>query len=124
MVQRADSARQRHAAYYSGLAGAAGPALRGPQQMDWLSRLDRELPAEVTLHVGHGPAGGKELLASQRRYIEAFVAAVAQHADAIEAGDHAPVVDAMKELLPSDDLLFLMDLSIEPVHAVIAASRP
>ena len=89
-----------------------------------LSRLDRELPAEVTLHVGHGPAGGKELLASQRRYIEAFVAAVAQHADAIEAGDHAPVVDAMKELLPSDDLLFLMDLSIEPVHAVIAASRP
>jgi glyoxylase-like metal-dependent hydrolase (beta-lactamase superfamily II) len=89
-----------------------------------LSRLDRELPTEVTLHVGHGPAGGKELLASQRRYIEAFVAAVAQHADAIEAGDHAPVVDAMKELLPSDDLLFLMDLSIEPVHAVIAASRP
>jgi hypothetical protein len=30
----------------------------------------------------------------------------------------------MKELLPSDDLVFLMDLSIQPVHAVIAASRP
>jgi glyoxylase-like metal-dependent hydrolase (beta-lactamase superfamily II) len=93
---------------------------------DWLatlSRLDRELPADVTLHVGHGPAGGKELLANQRRYIEAFVAAVAEHAAAIEVGDHAPVVAAMKELLPSDDLLFLMDLSIEPVLAALAPRR-
>ena len=37
-----DAARQRHAAFYAGLAGAAWPGLRGPQQMDWLSRLDRE----------------------------------------------------------------------------------
>jgi glyoxylase-like metal-dependent hydrolase (beta-lactamase superfamily II) len=86
----------------------------------WLAtlvRLEQELPADVTLHVGHGPAAGKEQLAAQRRYIEAFVDAVADHADAIDAGDHAPVVAAMKDLLPSDDLLFLMDLSIEPVLA-------
>jgi hypothetical protein len=56
-------------------------------------------------------------LAAQRRYIETFVAAVAEHADAIDAGDHAPVIAAMKELLPSDELLFLMELSIEPVLA-------
>jgi hypothetical protein len=62
-------------------------------------------------------------LANQRRYIEAFVAAVAEHAAAIEVGDHAPVVAAMKELLPSDDLLFLMDLSIEPVLAALAPRR-
>jgi hypothetical protein len=29
----------------------------------------------------------------------------------------------MKELLPSDDLLFLMDLSIEPVLAALAPRR-
>jgi glyoxylase-like metal-dependent hydrolase (beta-lactamase superfamily II) len=82
-----------------------------------LSRLERELPADVTLHVGHGPPAGKEQLAAQRRYIETFVAAVAEHADAIDAGDHAPVIAAMKDLLPSDELLFLMELSIEPVLA-------
>jgi len=90
------------------------------QWLATLSRLEAELPADATLHVGHGPAGGKELLAAQRRYIEAFVAALAEHAAAIEAGDHAPVVAAMKDLLPSDDLLFLMELSIEPV---VAAQR-
>jgi glyoxylase-like metal-dependent hydrolase (beta-lactamase superfamily II) len=90
------------------------------QWLTTLTRLERELPAEVTLHVGHGPAGGKELLETQRRYIETFVASVAEHAEAIEAGDHAPVVGAMKELLPTDDLLFLMDLSIEPVLALLA----
>ncbi|MGH9229484.1 MAG: MBL fold metallo-hydrolase [Acidimicrobiales bacterium] len=93
------------------------------QWLATLSRLERELPADVALHVGHGPPGGKELLTNQRRYIEAFVAAVAEHAAAIEAGDHAPVVAAMKELLPSDDLLFLMELSIEPVLAALAAGR-
>ena len=36
----ADSARQRHAAFYAGRR-EAGPALRGPQQMDWLTRLNR-----------------------------------------------------------------------------------
>ena len=86
-----------------------------------LSRLERRLPADVTLHVGHGPAAGKEQLATQRRYIETFVAAVAEHSGAIDAGDHTPVVAVMKELLPSDDLLFLMELSIEPVHAVLTA---
>ena len=61
-----------------------------------LSRLDRELPADVTLHIGHGPAGGKELLAGQRRYVEEFVTAIGEHSAAIEAGDHAPVVAAMR----------------------------
>jgi glyoxylase-like metal-dependent hydrolase (beta-lactamase superfamily II) len=87
-----------------------------------LAHLERSLPADVTLHVGHGPAAGKELLTAQRRYIETFVAAVEANASAVEAGDHAPVVAAMKQLLPSDDLLFLMDLSIEPVRIALAAA--
>jgi glyoxylase-like metal-dependent hydrolase (beta-lactamase superfamily II) len=94
---------------------------RWEQWLATLSRLERELPADVTLHVGHGPAAGKDRLAAQRRYIETFLAAVTKHADAIEAGDHSPVVAAMRELLPSNDLLFLMELSIEPVHAALTS---
>jgi hypothetical protein len=82
------------------------------------------LPADVTLHVGHGPSGGKELLAAQRRYIETFITTVTRNADAIAAGDHTAVVDTMRTLLPSDELLFLMDLSIEPVLAAWRAARP
>jgi glyoxylase-like metal-dependent hydrolase (beta-lactamase superfamily II) len=88
-----------------------------------LSRLERELPEDVTLYVGHGRAGGRELLAAQRRYIETFVAAVAKHADAVDAGDHEPVIATMKSLLPTDELLFLMDVSIEPVAAALASRR-
>ncbi|HEX6237454.1 MAG TPA: MBL fold metallo-hydrolase [Acidimicrobiales bacterium] len=87
---------------------------------DWLaslSRLEAELPADATLHVGHGPSGGRELLARQRRYVEAFVAAVHRHAEQIAAGDHTGVLDAVRTVVPGDDLLFLADLSIEPVLA-------
>jgi glyoxylase-like metal-dependent hydrolase (beta-lactamase superfamily II) len=89
------------------------------QWLATLSRLERELPADTTLHVGHGPAAGKEGLAVQRQYIETFVAAVTKHADAIEAGDHSPVVAAMTQLLSNNDLLFLMERSIEPVHVAL-----
>jgi glyoxylase-like metal-dependent hydrolase (beta-lactamase superfamily II) len=89
-----------------------------------LSRLERELPDDVTLYVGHGEAGGKELLASQRRYIETFVDAISRNAAAVAAGDHAPVVAAMKAHLPTEDLLFLMELSIDPVHAALTAAGP
>jgi glyoxylase-like metal-dependent hydrolase (beta-lactamase superfamily II) len=94
------------------------------QWLATLSRLERELPADVTLHVGHGPPAGKQHLAAQGRYIETFIAAVSEQARAIEAGDHTAVVAAMRQLLPSDDLLFLMDLSIEPIHAALTAANP
>jgi hypothetical protein len=41
-------------------------------------------------------------------------------ADAVAAGDHAPVLAAMRAVLPNDDLLFLLDLSIDPVTATVA----
>jgi glyoxylase-like metal-dependent hydrolase (beta-lactamase superfamily II) len=89
---------------------------------DWLltlNRLEAELPDDVTMHVGHGPSGGRSLLSDQRRYIEVFVEAVDANADAIDDGDHSGVIGAMKGLLPTDSLLFLMDLSIEPVLAAL-----
>lgn len=95
---------------------------RWTEWLDVLVRLESSLPPEVTLHVGHGPAGGKELLGAQRRYVETFVAAVSEHRDAIAAGDHAPVLAQMRELLPTEDLLFLLDLSIDPVHEALVAS--
>jgi glyoxylase-like metal-dependent hydrolase (beta-lactamase superfamily II) len=88
-----------------------------------LDRLDEDLAADVTLYVGHGPPAGKDLLARQRRYIETFVDAVESHADAVDHGDHGGVIEAMQRLLPSDSLLFLMDLSIEPTLAALRQDR-
>jgi glyoxylase-like metal-dependent hydrolase (beta-lactamase superfamily II) len=85
-----------------------------------IDRLERELPDDVTLHVGHGPPGRKELLARQRRYIETFVSSIRRHADAVAAGDHDPVLADMRRLLPTEDLLFLLDLSIAPALDTVA----
>jgi predicted ATPase/DNA-binding SARP family transcriptional activator len=45
LAERGDgeAVRRRHAGFYRPLAEAAEPALRGPQQLSWLERLDAEL---------------------------------------------------------------------------------
>lgn len=85
--------------------------------LDSLEELEARLDDDVTLHVGHGPSGTKALLRDQRRYIHAFIKALDANADAVAAGDHAPVLSAMGELIPSGALLFLLDLSIDSVAA-------
>jgi glyoxylase-like metal-dependent hydrolase (beta-lactamase superfamily II) len=98
---------------------------------DWLVTLasfESRLDDDVTLHVGHGPAGTKTLLGAQRHYIETFIAALDTNGDALAAGDHGPVLAAMRDVVPGDELMFLLDLSIDPVHAArtsaaIAARR-
>ena len=49
--------------------------------------------------------------------------AVEAHADAIDAGAHRGVIEPMQRLLPTDSLLVLMDLSIEPTLAALRQAR-
>jgi hypothetical protein len=63
-------------------------------------------------------------LVRQRGYIELFVEAVsnADWSDPEQA--NATVVGRMKEYEPSDELQFLMELSIEPIAAKLALLTP
>ena len=89
-----------------------------------LQRARRELPADTTLFMGHGqPVAGLDILQWQTNYIERFVDVLraAVERDALQGDALADVVTAaMKEFLPSDDLLFLMRLSVEPMRARLA----
>ncbi|MDN5859781.1 MAG: MBL fold metallo-hydrolase [Pseudonocardia sp.] len=88
-----------------------------------LAALQSRLVEDATLYVGHGEPAGKPVLAAQRRYIETFLDAVAEHTtdDALARRDR--VVARMRSLIPDERLLFLMELSIEPVHAALREHR-
>jgi glyoxylase-like metal-dependent hydrolase (beta-lactamase superfamily II) len=82
-----------------------------------IAELRERFPEDVVFHIGHGGPVGLADFDWQRGYIEIFV-------DAVESADwsepdkaHGAVVGSMREYLPTDELLFLMELSIEPVAA-------
>lgn len=82
-----------------------------------LERLRRELPADATLHIGHGRPVTPAHFDWQREYVETFVEAV-RGADWSQPDKaRAAVVERMTRLLPTDKLRFLMELSIDPVAA-------
>lgn len=85
-----------------------------------LTALEAQLPDDVTLYLGHGEPAGKPVLAAQRHYIETFLAAVSEHAGDDPQARGAAVVQRMRMVVPDERLLFLMELSIEPVHAALA----
>ena len=87
-----------------------------------LARLASSLERDATLYAGHGEPGGIELLAAQRRYVEAFVESVQSHCAREPDERRAAVVADMKRLLPTDDLSFLMELSVDPVAAKLGGS--
>jgi hypothetical protein len=52
-----------------------------------------------------------------------FVNAVRRHADAVASGEHEPVLSELRRIVPSEDLLFLADVSIEPTLEAIGRAR-
>jgi glyoxylase-like metal-dependent hydrolase (beta-lactamase superfamily II) len=84
----------------------------------WLENIEilrDRFPSDAVFHIGHGGPASPADWDWQRSYIETFL-------DAVEAADwsrpeqaHTEIVAEMKRFLPTDELLFLMELSIEPV---------
>jgi glyoxylase-like metal-dependent hydrolase (beta-lactamase superfamily II) len=85
---------------------------------EWLAniaKLRERFPEEATFHIGHGGPVGAEMWDWQRGYIETFVAAVGDADWSEPEPAKAAVLARMKAYEPSDELQFLMELSIEPV---------
>jgi glyoxylase-like metal-dependent hydrolase (beta-lactamase superfamily II) len=79
-----------------------------------IARLQTELPEDMILFVGHGAPITKALFSWQRVYLDKFEAAIraADWTNPAKAAD--AVTHEMKVYLPTDDLWFLTQLSIEP----------
>ena len=78
-------------------------------------QLGSELPADATLYSSHGGQVTTADLDWQREYIETFLDAVREADWSQPEAAKASVVKRMTQFLPTDDLRFLMELSIEPV---------
>lgn len=94
----------------------------------WLRNLDRVramFTPEATFYVGHGDTASPALLDWQAGYIRTFLDAVEAAARTGQDADTAAqsVTDQVRAYLSGDDLLFLMQLSIEPIRARIEAQR-
>jgi glyoxylase-like metal-dependent hydrolase (beta-lactamase superfamily II) len=86
----------------------------------WLGHLERlrdELPADATLHIGHGGPVTPAHFDAQREYVETFVEAVRSADWSQPDKARAAVVERMTRLLPTEELRFLMELSIDPLAA-------
>lgn len=89
-----------------------------------LARLREELPADATLHIGHGGPVTPARFEVQRRYVETFVDAVRDADWAEPDAARAAVVERMRRFLPTDELRFLMELSIDPATARLGVAQP
>jgi glyoxylase-like metal-dependent hydrolase (beta-lactamase superfamily II) len=95
----------------------------------WLANLERakrDLPGDAMLLMGHGePSADHAILDWQRAYIQRFLAAVREEVD--RGLDGAPLAERvmaeMKAFLPTDDLAFLAQLSVEPVRDRLLAPK-
>jgi glyoxylase-like metal-dependent hydrolase (beta-lactamase superfamily II) len=84
----------------------------------WLENIEilrERFPSDAVFHIGHGGPASPADWDWQRSYIETFL-------DALRAADwsrpeqaHTEIVAEMKRFLPTDEVLFLLELSIEPV---------
>jgi glyoxylase-like metal-dependent hydrolase (beta-lactamase superfamily II) len=87
---------------------------------EWLANIEKlraRFPDDAVLYVGHGGPVGRDMWSWQRHYIETFLDAIAEADWSEPESAKATVVAQIKDYEPSDDLQFLMELSIEPVAA-------
>jgi glyoxylase-like metal-dependent hydrolase (beta-lactamase superfamily II) len=94
---------------------------------EWLANLETlrtRFPEDAVFHIGHGGPVGLEMWDWQRGYIELFVEAVSSADWSDPERAKTTVVGRMKEYEPSDQLQFLMELSIEPIAAKLGLLTP
>jgi len=85
---------------------------------EWLQNIEMlrgRFSKDATFFIGHGGPVGGEMWGWQRDYIERFVEAVSSADWTSPDEAKGAVVSRMKEYEPTDELQFLMELSIEPV---------
>ena len=87
------------------------------QWLDNIEVLRARFPSDAVFHIGHGGPAGPGEWDWQRSYIETFLEAVKAADWSSPEQAQAAVVAEMKRFLPTDDLSFLMELSVEPVAA-------
>jgi glyoxylase-like metal-dependent hydrolase (beta-lactamase superfamily II) len=95
--------------------------------IEWLANIEKlraRFPDDAVFHIGHGGPVGAEMWDWQRGYIELFVESVSSAEWSEPEHAKARVVARMKEYEPSDELQFLMELSVEPVAAKLELLTP
>ena len=88
--------------------------------VEWLRNIEKlraRFPDDAVFHIGHGGPVGVEMWDWQRGYIELFVDTVSSADWSEPEQAKATVVERMREYEPSEELQFLMELSVEPVAA-------
>jgi glyoxylase-like metal-dependent hydrolase (beta-lactamase superfamily II) len=94
---------------------------------EWLRNIETlrtRFPDGAAFYIGHGGPVGGEMWDWQREYIERFVEAVSGADWSDPELAKATVVGRMKEYEPSDELQFLMELSIEPIATKLGLLAP
>ena len=94
------------------------------QWLDNIETLRGRFGGDTVFHIGHGGPVGLGDFNWQRGYIETFLEAVSSADWSKPEAAHAAVVAQMKEYLPTNELQFLMELSIEPVAAELGLAAP
>ena len=88
-----------------------------PEWLGILDRLETQFDKRTQFHLGHGEAPiGTDVIGWQRGYIEAFLSAVDHlrvRADSTSRPAQEQVIAEMKDYLPNDSTLFLLDYELD-----------
>jgi hypothetical protein len=81
-------------------------------------------PEDAAFHIDHGSSIGMEMWDWQRGYVELLIEAVSEADWSESERAKATVIARMKEYEPSEELLFLTELSIESIAAKLGVHSP